>query len=444
VLVLVATLVVAGLAVRSQRLTEDAVAANREAATRAEAEGLAIRASTGPLDLSLLMAAQAVRLAETAETRARLAALLGDHPRVERVGRFPGFPRDPVLSGRGRTLSLRTEEEMVAWSIGPAAHPRTILAIPEEWGAWRSAFPYPVESAVLGAGLRDGVPWLRTVSAVDGSSRLVLEGDAIGGVPVAGAARPDGRTFLVLVAQPDPAAPVSSRWRVIEVDPAAGTRRDTGLAGTFPAPPLALVASFAHDAGSFVLWAEGGGDTALRVDLDEGQTPLQVSSRRSRSPALRLLPSGAAQLWTDGVITVLDRSGTPVQELDAHGSAVYDVAVSPDGTWAVSAGAGGAVVLWRIDPSTGRWHERERLVGHVGGVVAAEVDASGWTLVTVAEDRTAISWDMSPVAAPPVSSMDTAVLLARACAIVARDFTPAEWARYVPGRPWRATCTDLR
>jgi WD40 repeat protein len=236
---------------------------------------------------------------------------------------------------------------------------------------------------------------------------------------------------------------MSSRWRVIEVDAATGTRQDTGVGGSFPAPPLALVADFAHDAGSFVLWAEGGGDTALRVDLDDGQTPLQVSSRRSRSPALRVLPSGAAQLWTDGVVTVLDRGGTPIQELDAHGSAVYDIAVSPDATWAVSAGEGGAVVLWRVDPSTGRWSERERLPGHVGGVVGAEVDGSGWTLVTVAEDETVISWDMSPVAAPSVSSTNTSVLLDRACAIVARDFTPAEWARYLPDRSYAPTCTDL-
>jgi hypothetical protein len=441
--VLVAALVVAGLAVRSVRLAEDAVAADREAATLALAERLAARSTTGPLDLSLLLAVQAVRLAETSETRGRLVALLAEHPRVERVGRFHGFPRDAALSDQGRTVSFRTEGELVAWSIGADTQPGVMLDVPEEWGAWRSTSPFPLESTVLGAGLLDGVPWLRTVSAVDGSSRLILDGDAIGGVPVAGAARPDGSRFLVLVAEPDAAAPISSRWRVIEVDPFAGTRQDTGISGTFPAPPLALVADFARDAGSFVLWGEGGGDTALRVDVDGGQTPLQVSSRPSRSPALRVFPSGVAQLWTDGVVTVLDRSGTPIQELDAHGSAVYDVAFSPDGAWAVSAGAGGELVLWGVDPSTGRWSERERLPGHAGGVVGAEVDPSGSNLVTVAEDETVISWDLSTLAAPPLSSMDTSVLLDRACAIVARDFTPAEWEHYLPDRSYAPTCTDL-
>lgn len=157
-----------------------------------------------------------------------------------------------------------------------------------------------------------------------------------------------------------------------------------------------------------------------------------------------MFPTGVAQLWTDGVVTTLDRSGTPIQELDAHGSAVYDVVVSPDGTWAVSAGAGGVVVLWGVDPRTGRWSERERLPGHVGGVAGVEVDWSGRTLVTVAEDRTAISWDMSPAGAPPLPGADTSALLDRACAIVARDLTPAEWARYLPDRPYAPTCTDLR
>ena len=439
----VAMLVVAGLAVRSQRLAEDAAAADREAAVVAEAERLAARSTTGSLDVALLLAAQAVRLAETSETRERLAALLADHARVERVGRFPGFPEDAVLSG-GLTLSLETDDEVIAWSIGPDTQPRGVLDVPRQW-VWRSASPFPLEPAVMAAGLSDGVPWLRSVSVVDGRVRPVLEGDAIGGLPVDGALTPDGSRFRLLVAEPDAAAPISSRWRVVEVDLATGIPRDTGIGGSFPAPPLALLADFAHDAGSFVLWGEGGGDTAFRVDLDGTQTPLQVSSRRSRSPALRVLPSGAAQLWADGVITVLDRSGAPIQELDAHPSQVYDIGVAADGTWAVSAGAGGVVVRWAVDPSTGRWSEQERLPGHVGGVVGAEVDhSSGRILVTVGEDRTAISWDMSPGVAPPLSGTDTSALLDRACSIVARDFTPTEWARYLPERPYAPTCTDLR
>lgn len=30
-----------------------------------------------------------------------------------------------------------------------------------------------------------------------------------------------------------------------------------------------------------------------------------------------------------------------------------------------------------------------------------------------------------------------------ACAVAGRDLSEAEWARYLPDRPWEQTCTDL-
>ena len=59
----------------------------------------------------------------------------------------------------------------------------------------------------MGAGGSGDRSWVRAVSAVDGRSRLLLGGDAIGGSPVNGAITPDGRRFLLLVAQPDETAP---------------------------------------------------------------------------------------------------------------------------------------------------------------------------------------------------------------------------------------------
>ena len=39
--------------------------------------------------------------------------------------------------------------------------------------------------------------------------------------------------------------------------------------------------------------------------------------------------------------------------------------------------------------------------------------------------------------------LDADIWMARACAVVGRDLTAQEWARYVPDRPYRATCSDL-
>ena len=80
------------------------------------------------------------------------------------------------------------------------------------------------------------------------------------------------------------------------------------------------------------------------------------------------LSSGVAVLWDDGVVTLLDRAGTVVQELRAHGGTVWDVALAPDGTWAATVGQRAEVVLWDVDPATGRWSQRESLEGHGGDV----------------------------------------------------------------------------
>jgi hypothetical protein len=40
--------------------------------------------------------------------------------------------------------------------------------------------------------------------------------------------------------------------------------------------------------------------------------------------------------------------------------------------------------------------------------------------------------------------LESAAWLAEACAIVARDLTRDEWERYLPGRPYEPTCSDLR
>jgi WD40 repeat protein len=54
------------------------------------------------------------------------------------------------------------------------------------------------------------------------------------------------------------------------------------------------------------------------------------------------------------------------------------------------------MILWDIDPLTGRWSQREVLSGHAADVREAVVDPSGRRLITVGLDHTIISWDMGP------------------------------------------------
>jgi WD40 repeat protein len=132
------------------------------------------------------------------------------------------------------------------------------------------------------------------------------------------------------------------------------------------------------------------------VDLSSGdQAALAVPARDTESLGFEPLPTGAAQLWADGAVTLYDRNGAILQTLDAHQAPVRDIAVSPDGTWAVTVGDGALIVLWDVDPASGRWVQRELLTGHRGDVITADVDPTGSQLFTTSLDDMVITWDMT-------------------------------------------------
>jgi WD40 repeat protein len=255
---------------------------------------------------------------------------------------------------------------------------------------------------------------------------------------------------VLLVAEPVGSAPdLTTRWRVVEVDAADGSVRDTGVAGTVPFPTGTLGAEFAPDARSLVVW-DRIGDAAVLVDLDDGgQVPVRSSPDVVGTLAFRALPGGGAiELGTDGQITLLGPDGTELQVLREHEGPVLDAAVSPDGTWAVSSGDAlpvGELYRWTVDPETGRWSSPEALTGHRGAVIDVDIDAAGRQLVSVSGDQTAISWDMAADAGGTARLLTApgSELLAAACAIVGRDFTDGEWNRYLPDRPYAPTCSDL-
>jgi hypothetical protein len=446
---LVSTLVAVVLAVRSEQTSEPPPAAAEARDIRDDAERLAdLSVTDGPLDISLLLAVQAFRLEETAETRNALRAALLAHPRVERIVRFPGAPQGVALSGTGPTLTFATGYDIVAWHLSDGTQPRVLMPIPSEWGFWGAVMPSPVDDAIVGAGEDDGVPWVRMISVVDGSSRLLLVDDPAGAIPVDGAITPDGRTVVLVMVMPDPADPSVARWRVVEIDVGDGARRETGVGGAIPGSRPTLALDFASDAASFVIWDRADG-AALRVDLADGsQVPLPGAPDGARAIGWRALPDGAVRMGVDGVITLLDREGETRQAVAQHNGPVLDVAVSPDGSWAVSAAEtldGGELLRWPVDPTTGEWGSPERLTGHNGSILDVEVDATGRRVVTVAQDQIAISWNMGSDAGDSmaIASLESDELLAAACAVVQRDFEPVEWNRYLPDLPITPTCTDV-
>jgi hypothetical protein len=435
VVVLAAALAAAALSGHSDHQSQQSAVtdANNLAALSAKETGL---------DTSLLLAAQAFRLANTPETRGGLAAVVDGHARVERAVSFRGEPQDPVLSA-GNTVTFGIGGSVVGWPMDPRAVPSVVMDIPRDWGHWIVAAPTPVPGVLMSAGVSSTGPWIRTVSTLEGTNRLVLEGDQVGGRPVDGAARADARRLLLLVAGPDAAgAGGTSRWRVTDVDVTDGSTRDTGIAGSVSVPVEALRADFGDQSDSVVVWGDSEAPTATLVQLIDGrQAAISTPPRTAGVIGFRATPTGAAEMWADGTITLVDRAGTSIQELHGHQGGVADIAVSPDGQWAVSAGAKGQILRWDVDPATGQWSDPTPLAGHSGNVVGVEVDPIGDRLASVAVDHTIISWDMRRDGGRVTA--DDSERLRAACAIVARDFTPTEWRRFLPDRPWQPTCTDL-
>jgi hypothetical protein len=435
-------------ALSAARLSGRADQQSQQAVTVADANRLAVMSEAAKqLDVAVVLAAEAVRLADTPVTRDALATVLDGHERVQRAVSFYGTPQDAVLSG-GRTLTFGIGVSVVGWPVAPETVPRVIMPIPGPWGAWLVAAPSPVEDVVLGAGLGRYGPWIRRVSTRYGTSDTLLEGDSVGGRPVGGAVSPDGRRLLLLIAQQeDQASGYLSHWQLIDVDASTGTRRDTGIGGVLRSPADRIRAAFAEDAGSFVIWNATASPppTGTLVQLaDGGQVPLPASPDRAGIRGFHAYPGGVVEMWDDGGITLLGRDGHTVQELGAHQRPVQDVAVAPNGRWAVTAGKSGEVFRWDIDPETGLWSGQEPLRGHSGDVVSVEVDAAGRLLATVSADHTAITWDMSSDGARPRwATADTAARLQAACTIAGRDLTPTEWRHALPERPWQPTCTDL-
>jgi hypothetical protein len=304
---------------------------------------------------------------------------------------------------------------------------------------------------VAAAGSGRGGPWL-LVADTDERRHLIWRGQIIGGDPVALSFAPDGRRLDVVVTSPTgPGRDLE--WRLVRIDPWTGTRQETAVRGTIPGSgPVAVDAS--DDGETALVWTADGTAPVL-VDLATGeQVPLRIRSRNGVEipvvTAYRALATGAAQLWSDGTVTLYDRAGDAGQDLDAHEldlrqGPARDVVVARDRTWAAVVGSGATVVRYEVDPGSGIWSHPERLSGHRGDVSEVELDPERAVMVTLSRGDAMIVWDGgegSP-AASHGEGADPAVLLRRACAVVDRDLTQAEWSRYLADRSWQETCTDL-
>ncbi|SDY30791.1 hypothetical protein SAMN05660209_02512 [Geodermatophilus africanus] len=221
----------------------------------------------------------------------------------------------------------------------------------------------------------------------------------------------------------------------------------------------------------------GTGDLAV-VDAATGEVERRVPvSGRARvsasSPDGRLLAVASEFMPRVTIIDALTLDPVDVVPLSGTDT-VEDLAFSPDGRLLAVAGVQG--FLQFVDVAEGE--QAGDPARFAAPLLQAEWLADGETVVVAALNGTVSLFDVDRglLRAPPLPASDEvaeshvhllpgaaeelvafswelpgrryplepAAWLAEACAIVARDLTPTEWDRYLPGRPYEPTCSDLR
>ena len=151
--------------------------------------------------------------------------------------------------------------------------------------------------------------------------------------------------------------------------------------------------------------AVGGDDDGVRVwDLAGTAAPRVLTGHTAPVRGVAVSADGTTAVSgdEDGVVRVWDLAGTAApRELTGHTGgvnavAVSAVAVSADGTTAVSGGGGdGTVRVWDLAGTAAP----RVLTGHTGGVNAVAVSADGRTAVSCGYDGVRV-WDLAGTAAP--------------------------------------------
>ena len=183
--------------------------------------------------------------------------------------------------------------------------------------------------------------------------------------------------------------------------------------------------------------ASGSGDNTIILWDVASQQPIGQPLRGhdssiysvAFSPDGKTLASGSADytviLWdvsTAFNTSVAHASGQPIgQPLQSHSDHVSTVAFSPDGKTLASGSSDDTIILWDVA-------SRQPIgqpFSHRDAVNSVAFSPDGKTLASGGDDDTIILWDVNP-----------ASWVEKSCQRVGRNFTHAEWAIYLPDKPY--------
>jgi WD40 repeat protein/tRNA A-37 threonylcarbamoyl transferase component Bud32 len=356
----------------------------RDAETAQLAERLGAQALVDEhLDRSLLLAHQAVAIADTPQTRGSLLSALLRSPRAVGIMHGPdnAQPSGVALSPDGMTIAISDFFSRLLFFDARTYRP---IGDPVRVAAWIDAIAFSPDGKTIAFG--GGTD----LTLIDARTRKTLEQGALNGNVARMAFTRDGSKLVVLTVPPATIGPVTISIRdATTLDAVGPTIEPTGVSPTSisssGAPPhFALTPD-----GREVVTASEQGELAW-WDLRSGRKTRAHRIGRGFH-ALALSPDGrsVAVDIERGIQLVDARTGeTETASADVAGRPI-SLVFSPDGRTVVSTNDDGTLTLWNARSAT----PRETLRGHPASQAVFSRD--GKTLYTVSEDGTAIAWDLT-------------------------------------------------
>lgn len=387
-------LVAAAVAITYQRQASQRAADADASSLDADANRLAaLSTSVRSLDMSLLLAAQAVRMSETPGTADGLLDALVEHRRATQVLPLAKRPTDAGFADHGRVVFMAAPAEVGVWSPGSSDPPTPV----NTWGhRFDEIATSPTDPVFALWSYRDDATPRISVRDAQDEALFSIDGfAATGGFPKGLSFSPDGRLLYTSALRPVADGHLS---QVAAYDARTGAERWTRVVQRTTGADEFPVVDIDDDGMAAVSWPQEKAGPATITPLDAGSpTPVPVAVVERSADCVRYvaLRTGAAQIWADGVVSLYGLDGTFLQTLQAHQREVTSIAVSPDGSWSATGDRGGTIVVWDVDPESGEWVQRETLTGHDGQVSSLAIDPVGTTLLSASDDGTAITWDMS-------------------------------------------------
>jgi WD40 repeat protein/tRNA A-37 threonylcarbamoyl transferase component Bud32 len=341
------------------------------------------------LDLSLLLARQAVAIHDSPQTRGYLLQdLLRSQPvlRVLPVENNGTPMRGIAVSRDGRTLALASYTNGVLL-YDTRTYQR--LGKPLRFGA--EAIAYNPDGATLALGGFTGYNAVGYLRLLDAHTRKQLaEVQLARGVPNRLLFTKDGSQLVVVesVAEGTSWITIRDASTLQQIGPRIQPEGFTGrwLSQLWTDPSVALT----PDGQSLVTTSEAGELTWWDLDSRAKTRVLQIDPGYR---ALALSPdSRTAAVGLDDGIELIDlRSGAARESRSTLASSPIWLQFAPTGDAIVSTSRDGSVTVWDADALT----PEETLSGHSDSVWQPVFSPDGTTLYTTSSDGSAIAWDLS-------------------------------------------------